>query len=157
MRCAFFVSQRNFIDMLNKAPRLKSTIKTKAKGNINVRPASEAMVGYRFVRSWPVDERRQITAGFCSCVLRSNCWHCCSWTAWLKRRRPKRLRRNLRRSELSTSGQSPRSVYVHSTTLTTQSFNQPVIRDLLFISKPLDNLLTNFFPFWRGLDWITDI
>lgn len=49
--CSFLVSQRNFIDMLNKAPRLKSTIKTKAKGNINVRPASEAMVGYRFVRS----------------------------------------------------------------------------------------------------------
>uniref|UniRef100_A0A669BXZ9 Centromere protein W n=1 Tax=Oreochromis niloticus TaxID=8128 RepID=A0A669BXZ9_ORENI len=30
--------------MLNKAPRLKSRIKTKAKGNINVRPASEAMI-----------------------------------------------------------------------------------------------------------------
>ncbi|XP_035000052.1 centromere protein W [Hippoglossus stenolepis] len=30
--------------MLNKAPKLKSTIKTKAKGNVNLRPASEAMV-----------------------------------------------------------------------------------------------------------------
>ncbi|XP_034436840.1 centromere protein W isoform X2 [Hippoglossus hippoglossus] len=30
--------------MLNKAPKLKSTIKTKAKGNVNLRPASEAMI-----------------------------------------------------------------------------------------------------------------
>uniref|UniRef100_A0A3Q3X448 Centromere protein W n=1 Tax=Mola mola TaxID=94237 RepID=A0A3Q3X448_MOLML len=30
--------------MLNKAPKLKSTIKRKTKGNINVRPASEAMI-----------------------------------------------------------------------------------------------------------------
>ncbi|XP_076021383.1 centromere protein W isoform X2 [Genypterus blacodes] len=29
--------------MLNKAPKLKSTIKTKTKSNVNVRPASEAM------------------------------------------------------------------------------------------------------------------
>lgn len=31
--------------MLNKAPKLKSTVKTKMKSNLNVRPASEAMVG----------------------------------------------------------------------------------------------------------------
>uniref|UniRef100_A0A8D3A962 Centromere protein W n=1 Tax=Scophthalmus maximus TaxID=52904 RepID=A0A8D3A962_SCOMX len=30
--------------MLNKAPKLKNTIRTKAKGDINVRPASEAMI-----------------------------------------------------------------------------------------------------------------
>ncbi|XP_019947407.1 centromere protein W [Paralichthys olivaceus] len=30
--------------MLKKAPRLKNTIKMKAKGNVNVRPASEAMI-----------------------------------------------------------------------------------------------------------------
>lgn len=31
--------------MLNKAPKLKQTVKTKMRSNINVRPASEAMVG----------------------------------------------------------------------------------------------------------------
>ena len=31
--------------MLVKAPRLKNTIKSKTKSNVNVRPASEAMVG----------------------------------------------------------------------------------------------------------------
>lgn len=30
--------------MLNKPPKLKSTVKTKMKSNVNVRPASEAMV-----------------------------------------------------------------------------------------------------------------
>ncbi|XP_030577965.1 centromere protein W [Archocentrus centrarchus] len=30
--------------MLKKAPKLKSVIKTRAKGNIKVRPASEAMI-----------------------------------------------------------------------------------------------------------------
>ncbi|XP_061668238.1 centromere protein W [Syngnathoides biaculeatus] len=30
--------------MLNKAPRLKQKVKAKTKGNINVRPASEAMM-----------------------------------------------------------------------------------------------------------------
>ncbi|XP_022070092.1 centromere protein W [Acanthochromis polyacanthus] len=30
--------------MLKKAPKLKSTVKTKAKGSIIVRPASEAMI-----------------------------------------------------------------------------------------------------------------
>ncbi|XP_044025269.1 centromere protein W [Siniperca chuatsi] len=30
--------------MLNKAPKLKHTVKTKMKSNINVRPASEAMI-----------------------------------------------------------------------------------------------------------------
>ncbi|XP_035534072.1 centromere protein W [Morone saxatilis] len=30
--------------MLNKAPKLKQTVKTKMKSNINVRPASEAMI-----------------------------------------------------------------------------------------------------------------
>ncbi|XP_019116970.1 centromere protein W [Larimichthys crocea] len=30
--------------MLNKAPRLKHTVKTKMKSNTNVRPASEAMI-----------------------------------------------------------------------------------------------------------------
>lgn len=31
--------------MLKKAPKLKSTVKMKMKSNINVKPASEAMVG----------------------------------------------------------------------------------------------------------------
>ncbi|XP_038582205.1 centromere protein W [Micropterus salmoides] len=30
--------------MLNKAPKLKQTVKTKMRSNINVRPASEAMI-----------------------------------------------------------------------------------------------------------------
>lgn len=30
--------------MLNKPPKLKSTVKTKMRSNVNVRPASEAMV-----------------------------------------------------------------------------------------------------------------
>ncbi|CAG5928170.1 unnamed protein product [Menidia menidia] len=30
--------------MLNKAPKLKKTIRAKAKGNVNVGPASEAMI-----------------------------------------------------------------------------------------------------------------
>ncbi|XP_024147038.1 centromere protein W [Oryzias melastigma] len=30
--------------MLNKAPKLKSTIRTKARGHINISPASEAMI-----------------------------------------------------------------------------------------------------------------
>ncbi|XP_075904510.1 centromere protein W [Nelusetta ayraudi] len=30
--------------MLNKPPKLKSTVKTKMKSNVNVRPASEAMI-----------------------------------------------------------------------------------------------------------------
>ncbi|KAM6992234.1 centromere protein W [Tautogolabrus adspersus] len=30
--------------MLNKAPKLKHTVKAKMKSNINVRPASEAMI-----------------------------------------------------------------------------------------------------------------
>ncbi|XP_034555092.1 centromere protein W-like [Notolabrus celidotus] len=30
--------------MLNKAPKLKKTIKAKTKSNVNVRPASEAMI-----------------------------------------------------------------------------------------------------------------
>uniref|UniRef100_UPI0037E86389 centromere protein W n=1 Tax=Semicossyphus pulcher TaxID=241346 RepID=UPI0037E86389 len=30
--------------MLNKAPKLKSTVKSKMKTNMNVRPASEAMI-----------------------------------------------------------------------------------------------------------------
>ncbi|XP_061560682.1 centromere protein W [Phyllopteryx taeniolatus] len=30
--------------MLNKAPRLKQRVKSKTKGNVNVRPASEAMM-----------------------------------------------------------------------------------------------------------------
>ena len=42
-----FVSLGTFAKMLTKAPKLKQTIKTKAKSNINIRPASEAMVGNR--------------------------------------------------------------------------------------------------------------
>uniref|UniRef100_A0A3P9IIB5 Centromere protein W n=1 Tax=Oryzias latipes TaxID=8090 RepID=A0A3P9IIB5_ORYLA len=30
--------------MLNKAPKLKSTIRAKAKGHVNIGPASEAMI-----------------------------------------------------------------------------------------------------------------
>lgn len=40
--------------MLNKAPKLKSTIRAKAKGHINIGPASEAMVGDNLKRIIPV-------------------------------------------------------------------------------------------------------
>lgn len=39
-------SVSTFIRMLNKAPKLKSTVKMKMKSNMNMRPASEAMVTY---------------------------------------------------------------------------------------------------------------
>lgn len=122
-----FVSRRTFTNMLNKAPKLKHTVKTKTKTNINVRPASEAMVGRRILSYW------WLSALFVSHVselsnwhiswlvwkqndsppfffLRLNSWRWCFWTAWRRRRRPKLLKKNPQRLELNISDRSPRLV-----------------------------------------------
>uniref|UniRef100_A0A3P9LNK6 Uncharacterized protein n=1 Tax=Oryzias latipes TaxID=8090 RepID=A0A3P9LNK6_ORYLA len=44
--------------MLNKAPKLKSTIRAKAKGHVNIGPASEAMVATSYTSDFLAEEAK---------------------------------------------------------------------------------------------------